>query len=86
MEMLMDVVIDTSDLITVIVGEPERDRIVELTTGNTLIGPGSMPWEMGNAFSAMLKQGRLTLKEATRALQFSKASQFSSPSPIWHTL
>ena len=64
----MDVVIDTSALIAVIVGEPERNRIVELTTGNTLIGPGSIPWEIGNAFSAMFKQDRLTLREAQKGL------------------
>jgi len=64
----MDVVIDTSALIAVIVGEPERNRIVELTTGNTLIGPGSIPWEIGNAFSAMFKQNKLTLDEAQKGL------------------
>ena len=64
----MDVVVDTSALIAVIVGEPERNWIVELTTGNTLIGPGSIPWEIGNAFSAMFKQNRLTLDEAQRGL------------------
>ena len=64
----MDVVIDTSALIAVIVGEPERNRIVELTTGNTLIGPGSIPWEIGNAFSAMFKQNRLTLDGAQKGL------------------
>ncbi len=64
----MDVVIDTSALIAVIVGEPERNMIVEFTTGNTLIGPGSIPWEIGNAFSAMFKQNRLTLDEAQRGL------------------
>ena len=62
----MDVVIDTSALIAVIVGEPERSRIVEFATGNTLIGPGSVPWEIGNAFSAMFKQNRLTLAEAKK--------------------
>jgi predicted nucleic acid-binding protein len=64
----MDVVIDTSALIAVIVGEPERKRIVELTAGNTLIGPGSIPWEVGNAFSAMFKQNRLTIDEARKGL------------------
>ena len=64
----MDVVVDTSALVAVIVGEPERHRIVEITTGNTLIGPGSIPWEIGNAFSAMFKQSRLTLKEAQKGL------------------
>ena len=64
----MDVVIDTSALIAVIAGEPERRRIIEFTTGNTLIGPGFIPWEIGNAFSAMFKQNRLTLDEARKGL------------------
>ena len=64
----MDIVVDISALIAVIVDEPERNRIVEVTAGNTLIGPGSIPWEIGNAFSAMFKQNRLTLDEARKGL------------------
>ncbi len=64
----MDIVIDTSALIAVIVGEPERKKIIELTNGNTLIGPGSIPWEIANAFSAMLKRNRLTIEEAQEGL------------------
>lgn len=64
----MDIVIDTSALIAVIVAEPERSRIVELTKGNTLIGPGAIPWEIGNAFSAMFRRDRLTLEEAQKGL------------------
>lgn len=64
----MDIVIDTSALIAVIVGEPKRNKIIELTTGNTLIGPGSIPWEIGNAFSAMFKRQNLTLEEAQSGL------------------
>jgi len=65
----MDIVIDTSALLAVIVAEPERDRIVELTSGHTLIGPGSIPWEIGNAFSAMLKQRRVGLVEAQQGMK-----------------
>lgn len=65
----MDIVIDTSALVAVIAGEPERNWIVGLTAGNTLIGPGSIPWEMGNAFSAMLKQGRLALHDAREGIE-----------------
>jgi predicted nucleic acid-binding protein len=65
----MDIVIDTSALIAVIVDEPERDRIIELTKGKTLIGPGSIPWEIGNAFSAMFKRNRLGFEEAKRGFQ-----------------
>jgi len=65
----MEIVIDTSALLAVIVAEPERDRIVERTAGHTLIGPGSIPWEIGNAFSAMLKQRRLGLMEVQEGLR-----------------
>lgn len=64
----MEIVIDTSALLAVIVGEAERDDIIALTAGNTLIGPGSIPWEIGNAFSAMFKQDRLTLQEAKKGI------------------
>jgi len=68
----MDIVIDTSALVAVIVFEPERDKIIELTTRNTLIGPGSIPWEIGHAFSAMFKRDRLALEEAQRGLEIFK--------------
>lgn len=65
----MDIVIDTSALISVIVGEPERAKIIAITTGNTLIGPGSIPWEIGNAFSVMFKQDRLSLDDAKKGVE-----------------
>ncbi|WP_028321087.1 type II toxin-antitoxin system VapC family toxin [Desulfatiglans anilini] len=64
----MDIVIDTSALIAVLVDEPERAKIIEITVGKALFGPGSIPWEMGNAFSAMFKQNRLALNEAQKGL------------------
>jgi predicted nucleic acid-binding protein len=64
----MDIVIDASALIAVLVDEPERIKIIEFTVGKTLIGPGSIPWEIGNAFSAMFKQNRLSLDEAQKGL------------------
>lgn len=65
----MDIVSDTSALLAVILGEPERDRIVKLTLGHTLVGPAAIPWEIGNAFSAMVKRRRLTLDEAQQGLR-----------------
>ena len=65
----MEIVIDTSALIAVIVSEPERNTIIELTKGNTLIGPGSIPWEVCNAFSAMFKQNRVSMKQAEKGIQ-----------------
>ncbi|HKL21399.1 MAG TPA: type II toxin-antitoxin system VapC family toxin [Tichowtungia sp.] len=61
-------VIDTSALIAVIANEPEKSRLVALTNGYTLIAPRSVYWEIGNAFSAMLKRGRITIRQVEAAL------------------
>ncbi|GAG47454.1 unnamed protein product, partial [marine sediment metagenome] len=65
----MDIVIDTSAIVAVIFNEPERKAIIKKTNGQTLIGPGSISWEIGNAFSAIFMQGRLTLEEALKGLE-----------------
>ena len=65
----MDIVIDTSAIIAVITDEPEKDAIIAATSGHTLIGPGSIPWEIGNAFSAMIKQRRIDVEDAQRGLE-----------------
>ena len=65
----MNIVIDTSAVIAVIVGEPEKAAIIAATSGHTLIGPGSISWEIGNAFSAMIKQRRIDVEDAQRGLE-----------------
>jgi predicted nucleic acid-binding protein len=54
---------------------------------HTLIGPGSIPWEVGNAFSSMLKQGRLTLEEAHRGFAIFESIPLRYAKPDFvHTL
>ncbi|WP_022671091.1 type II toxin-antitoxin system VapC family toxin [Hippea alviniae] len=64
----MNIVIDTSAIIAVILGEPERNSIIEITTGATLIAPESVYWEIGNAFSAMFKKKKADLEKTKIAL------------------
>ncbi len=65
----MNIVVDTSILIAVIIGEKEKNKIIEITSGHTLIGPNSIEWEIGNAFSAMLKRNRITLETACKGIK-----------------
>lgn len=65
----MDIVIDASAIIAVIANEPEKEQIVTLTQGANLVAPVSIHYEIGNAFSAMLKRGRIELTQALRALE-----------------
>ena len=64
----MRTTIDTSVIIAVLLNEPERDRVIQLTSGADVIVPASLHWEIGNAFSAMFKRKRITLKEAQQAI------------------
>ncbi len=64
----MDIVIDASALIAVLAGEPEREHLLSLTIGANLIAPPSVHWEIGNAFSAMLRRGRTDLSTVLDAL------------------
>jgi predicted nucleic acid-binding protein len=65
----MKIVVDTSTIIAVIVGEPQKDRLIELTQNATIVAPASVSWEIGNAFSAMLKRSRINLEQAVEAIK-----------------
>lgn len=65
----MEVVVDASVLIAVITNEDEKEKLVEITSETELIAPLSVHWEIGNAFSALLKRRRLTLEEALQAIE-----------------
>jgi predicted nucleic acid-binding protein len=64
----MNIIIDTSSIIAVIANEPEKSALIEITRGSTLYVPMSVPWEIGNAFSAMLKRNRIELTFAQQAI------------------
>ena len=65
----MDIVIDASAIIAVVANEPLRDALIEVTRGADLLAPLSVHWEMGNAFSVMLRRNRATLEQALGAIR-----------------
>jgi len=64
----MEIVVDASVLIAVIVNETEKERMVAMTQEAELIVPMSVHWEIGNAFSSLLKRGRITIEQALKAI------------------
>lgn len=64
----MEIVVDASVLIAVIVNEAEKDALIVMTSGAELVAPLSVHWEIGNAFSAMLRRKRITLEQALQAI------------------
>jgi predicted nucleic acid-binding protein len=63
----MKIVSDTNIFLAVALDEQEKDRIIELTSGADVIAPEILPYEIGNALSAMIKRKRLTLEQALSA-------------------
>ncbi len=64
----MEIVVDTSVIIAVMVNESRKEQLVEMTRGASLHAPSSLHWEIGNAFSAMFKRNRIDLSQALNAL------------------
>lgn len=66
---MMKIVVDTSVIIAVIANEPIKKQLISLTKGAELLAPESVHFEIGNAFSAMLKRKRIILSQAMQAVQ-----------------
>ena len=66
---MKEVVVDASVLIAVIVNEKQKPALIKITHEADLIAPASIHWEIGNAFSAMLKRQRITIKQAIQAIK-----------------
>jgi predicted nucleic acid-binding protein len=64
----MKIVVDASVLIAVIANETEKKRLVAMTQEAELIAPMSVHWVIGNAFSSLIKRGRITLEQALHAI------------------
>lgn len=65
----MKLIVDTSIIIAVIANEPIKKQLIKLTKGSELIAPMSVHWEIGNAFSAMLKRKRINISQVIKAIQ-----------------
>jgi predicted nucleic acid-binding protein len=59
----MEIVADTNTFLAVALDEPERAQIVKLTKGHDLVAPEVLPFEIGNALTALMKRGILQAGE-----------------------
>lgn len=65
---VLKIVIDTSVIISVVTNEVHKSLLIDMTKNAELIAPSSLHWEIGNAFSAMLKRGRIDIENAQIAI------------------
>jgi len=65
----MNIVSDTNIFLAVVLDEPEKENIIQLTAKVNAISPEILPYEVGNALSAMVKRKNLTKDEALAAFE-----------------
>jgi predicted nucleic acid-binding protein len=68
----MKLIVDANIFLAVVLNEPEKDRIIEKTLGIELISPVILPYEIGNALSAMAKRNRLNRDQIIQSFQYFK--------------
>ncbi len=68
----MNVVADTNIFLVSALDEPEKQQIIELTVGSHIVAPAILPYEIGNALTALVKRHRLSPEEAKVAFQFTQ--------------
>ena len=64
----MDILLDACVIMAVLLEEPEKDMVLELTKKSFLIVPDVIDFEIGNALSKLYKRRIITEKEVYEAL------------------
>ena len=59
----MRIIADTNIFLAAVLEEPEKERIVALTSGHELVAPEILFYEVGNALSALVKKALLDADE-----------------------
>ena len=62
----MTIVADTNTFLAVTLREPEKDALTAMVAGHNLLAPRVLPFELGNALSAMVKKGSLEKSDVRR--------------------
>ena len=65
----MDISVDTSVIMAVILNEPTKPALLRATEGADLRSAASLPWEVGNALTALFKRKRIDLAQGQKALE-----------------
>lgn len=63
----MKIIADTNIFLAVALNEPEKESIIRRTEGHDLLAPDVLPFEIGNALTAMMKKNALLKEEVLAA-------------------
>ena len=65
----MNIIADTNIFLAIALNQDEKRMIIDLTKGTKVFSPEILPYEIGNALSAMLKRKQINAKEVSQILE-----------------
>jgi len=68
----MEILVDAYAIMAVIVKEPERDLVIELTKNAVIVSPDMLPYEIANALSKMMKKKVIEKERMVNAFDYFK--------------
>jgi len=68
----MKIVTDTSIFLAVVLNEPERSTIIDITSEVELIAPEVLLFEIGNALTSLFRRGLLDKQRVLQAWEYSQ--------------
>ncbi len=69
----MDILIDTSVVLAVITDQPQKENLIKVTEGASLVAPFAVHWQIGKVLSEMLRGQRVTLEQALQSVAIYQA-------------
>jgi len=66
----MKILVDANIFLSVILNEPEKQNIIDITRDAELISPEVLPYEICNALSAMFKRKRINKEQIIKCYSF----------------
>ncbi len=68
----MNIIADTNIFLAIALEEPEKEHIVEMTSGSDAHSPEILPYEIVNVLTAMIKRGQISKKEALSTFEITQ--------------
>jgi predicted nucleic acid-binding protein len=68
----MEIIVDASAIMAVIVKEPERDLVIQLTNDAVIISPDMVNYEIANGLTKMMKKRIIEKERMINAFQYFK--------------
>ncbi|GHU12842.1 hypothetical protein FACS1894161_1910 [Spirochaetia bacterium] len=68
----MEMILDASAIMAIIVKEPEREKVIELTKGVKIVSPNMVSYEIANGLTKMMKKKVIEKERMLNAFEYYK--------------